>query len=119
MNEKMVEPIEEEANEMHVGNDMQPLLDSLNDEQKKALYQLLEAELEGGEMDESSGADIAAGKPGMGEKKAIKQKMAQEPTEDTDEMMLQTGKVSIGKPRNLGERAMLAAQERMKSRGKG
>lgn len=103
-------PQEEMAPEQEGGEGMAQLVAQLTPEQKQELLQLLSTEAEGSD-------GVQEGAPTSDEQAAIEAKMAEEPSEETDEALAGDARSMPEKPRNMGERAMLYAKSRMSKRG--
>lgn len=97
---------------------MTELCSSLSPEQKEELLALLMKDVDEGEGESARPGDIEKGKPTAEEKTKIEAKMAEEPEEETDVIMVGDAKpMQASKPRNLGERASMYAKDRMQKRG--
>ena len=110
------------------GVDLKSLVASLSDEQKSELMEMLS-----GDEAETPATEIEKGAASSEEKKGLRAKVAKdeamaaednEPTEETDEAMVNGDRVVMAKmnkgvpPKGLGERAKMAAVERLKAKGK-
>lgn len=105
------------------GVDLEALVAQLSPEQKSELMEMLQGdETEAGE--ETSAVEIEKGAASSNEKARIQEKMSEEPTEDTDQAMLDGDRATMQRmekgiqPTGLGQRAKMAAAQRMKARGK-
>jgi len=105
------------------GLDLQSLVAQLSPEQKSELMEMLKGdEPEAGE--ETSTMAIEKGAASSAEKARIQEKMSEEPSEDTDMAMLDGDRATVQRmekgiaPTGLGQRAKMAAAERLKAKGK-
>lgn len=116
-------PAHHEAKE-EKGLDLHSLVASLSPEQKSELMEMLSSE-EGEEgSEETSSVAIQKGAASSEEKARIHEKMSSEPSEDTDLAMLDGDRATMHRvdkgvaPTGLGQRAKMAAAQRLKAKGK-
>lgn len=117
----LMEEPEGEAQES--GGGMAELLAKLSPEQKEELKGLL-ADDEGSEEQAVEGSKIAKGAASSEEKSQINKKMQEESGDESDDIQLSMvdrrhADMPEGtKPKNLGERAKMAAAQRLRAKGK-